>query len=77
VTALLRKALESQTSKCSLYSWTPVSSFTQDANDSDVWTVDCGDRGRVCARNVFVATNGYSHHLFPEEAEAKTGVGAQ
>jgi len=35
------------------------------------WTVDCGDRGVIRAKQVVVCTNAHTRHLFPGEAVDK------
>lgn len=56
VTGLMRRALEQGVK---LFSWTPVMSLKQDGD----WVVDCGDRGKIKAKNVVLATNGYTRYL--------------
>ncbi|KAL1406437.1 hypothetical protein Q8F55_008136 [Vanrija albida] len=62
VTALLRLALGSTTSKCDFFSWCPVQAF---ARAGDGWALDCGERGTIRAKHVILATNAYTRHLFP------------
>lgn len=74
VTALMQLALGSKAADVSLFTWTPVSGFTQGGNG--VWEVDCGERGGVRARAVVVATNGYTHHLF-NQGEGDSAIRSQ
>lgn len=65
VTALVRLALESKAPKSfNLYSWCPVNDLPEQPVDG-VWTVDCGARGRIRAKQVIIATNAWTRHLFP------------
>ncbi|TXT12854.1 hypothetical protein VHUM_01255 [Vanrija humicola] len=68
VTALLRLALASKTSDCSFFSWCPVQSFTR---AGEGWDLDCGGRGTIRAKEVILATNAYTRHLFPDDT---TGI---
>ncbi|WVF66161.1 hypothetical protein IAT40_000901 [Kwoniella sp. CBS 6097] len=55
--------------KCRLFSWCPVTSFTQAQaaeREQGLWTIDCGDRGKITARKVIVCTNAHTPHLFPD-----------
>ncbi|RSH86042.1 uncharacterized protein EHS24_004246 [Apiotrichum porosum] len=61
-TALLRLAIESKTSTCEFFSWTPVNSVTPSPSG---WSVDCGGRGTIVAGQVVLATNAWTSHLFP------------
>lgn len=56
VTGLMRRALEQGVK---LFSWTPVMNLTRDGD----WIVDCGERGTIKAKNVVLATNGYTQYL--------------
>ncbi|EJT47927.1 hypothetical protein A1Q1_03162 [Trichosporon asahii var. asahii CBS 2479] len=58
VTGLMRRALEQGVK---LFSWTPVMSLHQQGGEG--WIVDCGDRGKIKAKNVVLATNGYTRYL--------------
>ncbi|BEI80771.1 hypothetical protein CcaverHIS002_0113000 [Cutaneotrichosporon cavernicola] len=71
ITALLKKALENK--DMSFYSWAPVASLKEYRGG---WTVDCGDRGVIRTKQVVLATNGYTRHLFPDDFAANTGIAA-
>jgi glycine/D-amino acid oxidase-like deaminating enzyme len=62
----MRDALGS--GNCSLHSWAPVVSFAESEDGEDGWTVDCGERGKITARQVIVCTNAHTRHLFKCEA---------
>lgn len=64
VTALLRLALASKSSNCSFFSWCPVQKFTR---AGDGWALDGGPRGVIHGREVILATNAYTRHLFPDD----------
>lgn len=74
LTALLRKALESKSADFAFYSWAPVARLGKTGAG---WSVDCGERGTIRAKQVVLATNGYTRHLFPEDLEANKGIAAQ
>lgn len=57
VTGLMRRAIDNGTK---LYSWTPVMGLKRAGEGT---TVDCGDRGSIAAKNVVLATNGYTQYL--------------
>lgn len=74
LTALLRKALESKSADFDFYSWAPVAQL---AKTGGGWRVDCGERGKIRARQVVLATNAYTRHLFPDDLDANKGIAAQ
>lgn len=74
LTELLKKALASKTCDFEFYSWAPVASFKKTWSE---WMVDCTKRGSIRAKQVVLATNGYTRHLFPEDFKANIGIAAQ
>ncbi|TXT07093.1 hypothetical protein VHUM_03263 [Vanrija humicola] len=73
-TGLLRLALASTSSYCRFFSWAPVARLEQ--LDSGGWALHCGERGVVRAREVVLATNAYTRHLFPEDMARGEGIPA-
>lgn len=74
-TGLLRLALESKSSYCRFYSWAPVARLEQ--LDGGGWALHCAERGVIRAREVVLATNAYTRHLFPEDMARGEGIPAQ
>lgn len=70
----MRLALASKSSDCKFFSWAPVTGFKR---QGELWEVDCGQRGVIRARQIMLATNAYTRHLFPDDLKANKGIASQ
>lgn len=71
-TALIRLALASSSADVQYFSWAPVAGLR---STGAFWKVDTVSRGTMTARNIVLATNGWTRHLFSGDSDTPEMAG--